>query len=117
LEVPSEILRVSFSAPMLINDKRRRQREGPGVVPVVHGEVDAELLVQRDQVRGKPVHQPVLPGDVVAPIDQDGERTRREAGLVKDGIKGMPWGQRPDLTAYLRGHHDQRGPQRLHLRH
>jgi hypothetical protein len=63
------------------------------------------------------MYQPVLPGNLVALIDQDGERTRREASLVKDGIKGMPWGQRPDLTEHLRGHDDQRGPQRLHLRH
>ena len=70
---------------------------------MVHGEVDAELQVQLPQFRGKAVHQPILPGDGVAPIDQDGERTRREAGLVKDGIKGMPWGQRPDLDSAPQG--------------
>jgi hypothetical protein len=117
---PVAIVDADVGAPndaVLIDDIRRRQREGPGVIPVVHGEVDAKLLVQHDQVRGKPMHQPVLPGDFVTPIDQDRERARREAGLVKDGIKGMPWGQRPDLTAHLWSHHDQRGPQRLDLCH
>ena len=74
---PIAIVDADVGAPndgVLIDDKRCRQREGPGVVPVVHREVDAELLIQRDQVQGKPMDQPVLPGDMVAPIDQDGER-------------------------------------------
>ena len=39
---------------------------------------------------GKAVHQSVLPGDRVPSIDQDGEGTRGEAGLIKDRVKGMP---------------------------
>jgi hypothetical protein len=98
---------------VLIDHKGRGQRQAPGVVLVVHGEVDAEPEVQRPQCRGKTVHQPIPPGDGVAPVDHHGKRPRREAGLIKNGVKRMSRGQGADPGAHLRCHRDHGGPERF----
>ena len=61
--------------------------------------------------------QPILPGHLVASIDQDGEGTRGQVGLIKDGVKGMPWGQRSDVAARFGRYGDDCSPECLNFRH
>jgi len=96
-----------------IDHKGRGQRQSPGVIPIVGREVDAELEVQRPQLGREAVHQPILPGDGVVSIDDDGKRPCREPGLIEDRIEGVPWRQRADPAAYLRRHRHHGRPERF----